>query len=155
MGNRNNDQVEQNIVIYRGRADLNYLRMPRQLTLRKFRKASSHCMFTKIEGNAHAQSIICKQSLYQSGIPNGLWNFQKKFLSDYNSTVFNTESVILQTFLTNPSKLRIYLCKIPTVITETIDNSPYRLIFYLDKFRQKKTNFRKEPFKSRKIPKFG
>ena len=25
-----------------------------------------------------------------------------------------------QTFLTNPSKLRIYLCKIPTVITETL-----------------------------------
>jgi hypothetical protein len=24
-----------------------------------------------------------------------------------------------QTFLTNPSKLRIYLCKIPTVMTET------------------------------------
>jgi hypothetical protein len=25
-----------------------------------------------------------------------------------------------QTFLTNPSKLRIYLCKIPAVITETL-----------------------------------
>ena len=25
-----------------------------------------------------------------------------------------------RTFLTNPSKLRIYLCKIPTVITETL-----------------------------------
>ena len=25
-----------------------------------------------------------------------------------------------QTFLTNPSKLRIYLCEIPTVITETV-----------------------------------
>jgi hypothetical protein len=25
-----------------------------------------------------------------------------------------------QTFLTNPSKLTIYLCKIPTVITETL-----------------------------------
>jgi hypothetical protein len=25
-----------------------------------------------------------------------------------------------QTFLSNPSKLRIYVCKIPTVITETL-----------------------------------
>ena len=25
-----------------------------------------------------------------------------------------------ETFLTNPSKLRIYLCKIPTVITKTL-----------------------------------
>ena len=31
----------------------------------------------------------------------------------------NTESVPLK-FFTNPSKLRIYLCKIPTVITETL-----------------------------------
>jgi hypothetical protein len=30
-----------------------------------------------------------------------------------------TDSVFPQTFRTNPSKLRIYLCKIPTVITET------------------------------------
>jgi hypothetical protein len=31
-----------------------------------------------------------------------------------------TQSEFPQTFLTNPSKLRIYLCKIPTVITETL-----------------------------------
>jgi hypothetical protein len=29
-------------------------------------------------------------------------------------------SQFARTFLTNPSKLRIYLCKIPTVITETL-----------------------------------
>ena len=34
-------------------------------------------------------------------------------------SVLNTESVP-STFLTDPSKLRIYLCKIPTVITETL-----------------------------------
>ena len=33
--------------------------------------------------------------------------------------VFNIESVA-QTFLTNPSKRRIYPCKIPTVITESL-----------------------------------
>jgi hypothetical protein len=27
---------------------------------------------------------------------------------------------VLQTFLTNPSKLRFYRCKIPTVITQTL-----------------------------------
>ena len=37
----------------------------------------------------------------------------------------------------------------------TLDNSPYRLIFVLDKSRPKKLNSRKEPFKSSKIPKFG
>jgi hypothetical protein len=31
-----------------------------------------------------------------------------------------SSSQFLQTFLTNPSKLRTYLCKIPTVITETL-----------------------------------
>ena len=31
-----------------------------------------------------------------------------------------TTSQFPQTFLTNPSKLRIYRCKIPTVITETL-----------------------------------
>ena len=35
--------------------------------------------------------------------------------------VFNIDfSKFPQTFLTNPPKLRIYLCKIPTVITETL-----------------------------------
>ena len=34
--------------------------------------------------------------------------------------VFNT-SHFPQTFLTNPSKVRIYLCKIATVVTETFD----------------------------------
>ena len=29
-------------------------------------------------------------------------------------------SQLPQRFLTNPSKLRIYLCKIPTVVTETL-----------------------------------
>jgi hypothetical protein len=33
-------------------------------------------------------------------------------------SLFNTESP--QTFLRNPSKLGIYLCKIPTVITDTL-----------------------------------
>ena len=32
-----------------------------------------------------------------------------------------TLSQLPETFLTNPSKLRIYLCKIPTVITETFE----------------------------------
>ena len=36
-----------------------------------------------------------------------------------------------------------------------VDNSRYRLIFYLDKVQQKNPDFRKEPFKSSKIPKFG
>ena len=36
-----------------------------------------------------------------------------------------------------------------------IDNSPYRLIFYLDKSQIQEKNSRKEPFKSSKIPKFG
>ena len=31
-----------------------------------------------------------------------------------------TLSQFPQTFLTNPSKLRIYMCKMPTVITETL-----------------------------------
>ena len=31
-----------------------------------------------------------------------------------------TQTQFPQTFLTNPSKLRIYLCKIPTVIRETL-----------------------------------
>ena len=35
-------------------------------------------------------------------------------------SVFNTYSQFPQTFLTNPSKLRIYLCKIRTVITEIL-----------------------------------
>ena len=34
--------------------------------------------------------------------------------------VLNVESVPSQTLLTNPSKLRIYPCKTPTVITETL-----------------------------------
>jgi hypothetical protein len=40
-------------------------------------------------------------------------------------SMFNTESVP-QTFLTNLSKQRIYPCKIPTVITETliVENQP-------------------------------
>ena len=33
-------------------------------------------------------------------------------------SVFNTE--FPQTFLTNPSKLTIFRCRIPTVITETL-----------------------------------
>jgi hypothetical protein len=33
--------------------------------------------------------------------------------------VFNAK-LVPETFLANPSKLRIYLCKIPTVITETL-----------------------------------
>ena len=37
---------------------------------------------------------------------------------DETDLMLNIESVP-QTFLTNPSKLRIYLCKIPTVMTET------------------------------------
>ena len=36
-----------------------------------------------------------------------------------------------------------------------IDKSHYRLIFHIDKSRRNKRNFRKEPFKSSKIPKFG
>jgi hypothetical protein len=40
-------------------------------------------------------------------------------------SVFNTE--FPQTFLTNPSKLRIYLCKIPAVITETLIEPGLRL----------------------------
>jgi hypothetical protein len=35
-------------------------------------------------------------------------------------TRYLTMSQLPQTFLTNPSKPRIYLCKIPTVITETL-----------------------------------
>jgi hypothetical protein len=35
-------------------------------------------------------------------------------------TLCLTVSQFPETFLTNPSKLRIYPCKIPTVITETL-----------------------------------
>ena len=35
-------------------------------------------------------------------------------------TQYLTLSPVPQPFLTNPSKLRIYLCKVPTVITETL-----------------------------------
>jgi hypothetical protein len=42
-------------------------------------------------------------------------------------TLYLTLSQFLQTFLTNPSKLRIYLCKIPTVTTETLTQNIYSL----------------------------
>ena len=36
-----------------------------------------------------------------------------------------------QTFLTNPSRLRIYRCKIPTVITETLIDSVNQTLYSL------------------------
>jgi hypothetical protein len=38
-------------------------------------------------------------------------------------SVFNTRQFPLQTFLTNPSKLTICLCKIPTVITADLEQN--------------------------------
>jgi hypothetical protein len=37
-----------------------------------------------------------------------------------------------QTFLTNPSKLRIYPCKIPAVITETLIVNTREILFFVN-----------------------
>ena len=42
-----------------------------------------------------------------------------KLLKQHCYKCFIMLSPVPQTFLTNPSNLRIYLCKIPTVITES------------------------------------
>jgi hypothetical protein len=47
-----------------------------------------------------------------------LWRICKKCLGELTQCL--TLSQFAQTFLTNPSKLRIYPCKIPTVNTETL-----------------------------------
>jgi hypothetical protein len=61
-----------------------------------------------------------------------LWVCKLKSLPDHGGNrTHDLWSHFPQTFLTNPSKLRIYLwlCKIPTVITETFD-SVKQLLYY-------------------------
>ncbi len=50
---------------------------------------------------------------------------------------------------------KVGTCPSRALIKQNEDNSPYRIIFVLDKSRPKKTTFQKEPIKGSKIPKFG
>ena len=56
----------------------------------------------------HYQSF-CDRSTNFAKVHSTFWRICKNYLRE-----------LTQTFLTNPSKLRIHLCKIPTVITETL-----------------------------------
>jgi hypothetical protein len=47
-------------------------------------------------------------------------DFVRNVLRELTLIVLNTESVPYQTFLTNPSKHKIYRYKIPIVVTETL-----------------------------------
>jgi hypothetical protein len=65
----------------------------------------------------HYQSF-CDHRRYFAKVNSKFWRICKKVLRKLSHCL--TLSQYPQTFLTNPSKLRIYLCKIPTVITETL-----------------------------------
>jgi hypothetical protein len=70
-----------------------------------------------IKTGLHSQSF-CDYSRNFTKVNSKFWRICKKCLREL--TYCLTRSQCPENFLTNPSKLRIYQCKIPTVITETL-----------------------------------
>ena len=45
-----------------------FLQVSKTTHLSKVQQSGRHCMFTKIEGNAHAQSIICSRATFLTNV---------------------------------------------------------------------------------------